>query len=179
MKPTRFVFFLLTFCFLVIAVGVLNFKTPTATLAASFNQSQHPNQAIGKTLPNLQLIDLQNNKSSLYDYKSDYILINLWATWCPPCRREIPILQKLNNQNKNLLVLGFTYDFDEPTLQYKNSMAISYPLFLSISDKIKLNAVLGNSYGGIPYSVLLNKSYQVIFAHSGEITEQQILQLIN
>jgi len=135
-------------------------------------------QPVGSVIPNLALNDALQKKSSLYDYKTDYVLINFWATWCPPCRREIPILKKLNHDHDNLTVLGFSYDVDYAILEYQQKMKIDYPLFLSNPDTIKLNALFGNKSGGLPYSVLLDKAHKIIMVQSGEITENQIQRLL-
>ena len=131
-------------------------------------------QPIGTVIPDLALTDTLQNQSSLYDYKSDYVLINFWATWCPPCRREMPILKKLNQENDNLTVLGFSYDVDYAILEYQQKIGIDYPLFLSSPQTVKLNALFGNKSGGLPYTVLLDKEHKIIMVHSGEITENQI-----
>lgn len=135
-------------------------------------------QPIGAVIPNLPLTDTLQNKSFLYDYKADFVLINFWATWCPPCRREMPILKKLDQQNDNLKVLGFSYDVDYAILEFQQKIGIDYPLFLNNPQTLQLNALFGNKSGGLPYTVLLDKEHKIIMVHSGEITEKQILNYI-
>lgn len=135
-------------------------------------------QPVGSKAPDLTLKTIRHKQENLYAYKNEFILINFWATWCAPCRKEMPILDKLNKENDNLQVLGFSFDEDFAIFQYLQKTPISYPLFLSTPDAAKLNALFGNKTGGIPYTVLLNKSHQIVMTHSGEITEQQILPLL-
>jgi len=142
-----------------------------AKTSPKYTMNERP---LGTVIPNLALNDALQKKSSLYDYKTDYVLINFWATWCPPCRREMPILKKLDNENKNLTMLGFSYDVDYAILEFQQKIGIDYPLFLSNPESRKLNALFGNKSGGLPYSVLLDKAHKIIMVHSGEITENQI-----
>lgn len=135
-------------------------------------------QPIGSLVPNLQLTDTQQKKSSLYDYKNDYLLINFWATWCAPCRREMPILKSLNDNNEHLTVLGFSYDKDEAIEAFKDKIDIDYPLFQNTHQTAKLNALFGNQSGGLPYTVLLDKDYKIMMTHTGEISEKQILNYL-
>ena len=135
-------------------------------------------QPLGTVIPNLPLTDVLQKKSSLYDYKTDYVLINFWATWCPPCRREMPILKKLDDENDNLTVLGFSYDVDYAILEFQQKIGIDYPLFLNNPESRQLNALFGNKSGGLPYTVLLDKEHKIIMVHSGEITENQIKSLL-
>lgn len=135
-------------------------------------------QPIGAVIPNLPLTGTLQKKSFLYDYKADYVLINFWATWCPPCRREMPILKKLDHENDNLKVLGFSYDVDYAILEFQQKIGIDYPLFLNNPQTLQLNAMFGNKSGGLPYTVLLDKDHKIIMVHSGEITEKQILSYI-
>lgn len=136
-------------------------------------------QPIGTVIPNLELTDTLQKKSSLYDYQSDYVLINFWATWCPPCRREIPILKNLDRQNANLSVLGFSYDVDYAILEFQQKMGIDYPLFLNTPQSGMLNALFANKTASLPYTALLDKDHKIIMVHTGEITEQQIIAYLN
>lgn len=162
------------------AAGIASFyfqnqNNETTKSSPKYVMNENP---IGTVIPNLALTDALQKKSSLYDYKTDYVLINFWATWCPPCRREMPILKKLDKENDNLTVLGFSYDVDYAILEYQQKIGIDYPLFLSSPQTLKLNAMFGNKVGALPYTVLLDKDHKITLVHAGEITEQQILDAI-
>ncbi len=150
-----------------------NKVTPKPIMKYTMNE-----QPIGAVIPNLELTDTLQKKSSLYDYKTDYVLINFWATWCPPCRREMPVLKKLDSENSNLTVLGFSYDVDYAILEFQQKIGIDYPLFLSTPDTKKLNAMFGNKTGGLPYTAILDKDHKIVMVHAGEVTEKQILSYL-
>lgn len=159
---------------LVIGMIAFNFQQPDAPTPTAPKHVMNQNP-VGSIIPDIALTTALQESAQLYDYKSDYVLINFWATWCPPCRREIPILQKLDAEHDNLQVLGFSYDVDYAILEYQQKMQIEYPLFLSSPQTTQLNALFGNKTGGLPYTVLLDKNHKIIMVHAGEVTEQQIL----
>ncbi len=159
-------------------VAAFMYQNDDTTLAESSPKFTMNKQPVGSVIPNLALTDTLQKKSNLYDYQSEYVLINFWATWCPPCRREMPILKKLDHENDNLKVLGFSYDVDYAILEFQQKIGIDYPLFLNNPQSLQLNALFGNQSGGLPYTVLLDKDHKIVMVHAGEITEKQILKYI-
>jgi cytochrome c biogenesis protein CcmG/thiol:disulfide interchange protein DsbE len=94
--------------------------------------------AQGKKAPALALKDLQGRKVSLSDYKGKVLLINFWATWCPPCRAEIPDLVKMQREYKNrgLQVIGITYPPEtiREVRQFSRKLRINYPIALGTKE---------------------------------------------
>ena len=76
--------------------------------------------------------DHTGKKLALADYKGKWVLINFWATWCPPCLKEIPDLVSLYESRKDVMVIGIAMDYSDPktVLKYVKSMSISYPIVL-------------------------------------------------
>jgi thiol-disulfide isomerase/thioredoxin len=77
-------------------------------------------------------IDHTGKKLTLSDYKGKWVLINFWATWCPPCLKEIPDLISLYESRNDVMVIGIAIDYQDPktVLKYVKSMSISYPIVL-------------------------------------------------
>lgn len=67
---------------------------------------------------------------SLADYRGKWVLVNFWATWCPPCLEEIPDLVSLYESRKDVMVIGIVMDYRDPrtVLKFVDSLAISYPI---------------------------------------------------
>lgn len=74
--------------------------------------------------------DSTGKKLTLSDYKGKWVLINFWATWCPPCLKEIPDLVSLYENRKDVMVIGVAMDYQNPktVLKFANSLSISYPI---------------------------------------------------
>ena len=76
--------------------------------------------------------DSTGKKLTLSDYKGKWVLINFWATWCPPCLKEIPDLVSLYESRKDVMVIGIAMDYQNPktVLKFVDSLSISYPIVL-------------------------------------------------
>lgn len=76
-----------------------------------------------------QFKDVTGKNHALSDYKGKWVLVNFWATWCPPCLKEIPDLISLYESRKDLMVIGVAIDESDPSLvlEFAESMSISYP----------------------------------------------------
>lgn len=79
-----------------------------------------------------QFQDVTGKIHKLSDYKGRWVLVNFWATWCPPCLKEIPDLIALYEQRKDLIVIGVAMDIDDPkvVMDFVQSMSIPYPIVL-------------------------------------------------
>lgn len=79
-----------------------------------------------------QFQDVTGKIHKLSDYKGRWVLVNFWATWCPPCLKEIPDLIALHEQRKDLIVIGVAMDIDDPkvVMDFVRSMSITYPIVL-------------------------------------------------
>ncbi|MEK6736587.1 MAG: TlpA disulfide reductase family protein [Pseudomonadota bacterium] len=79
-----------------------------------------------------QFQDSTGKIHKLDDYKGRWVLVNFWATWCPPCLEEIPDLIALHNERKDIMVIGVAMDFSDPNevMKFVKKMAISYPTVL-------------------------------------------------
>ena len=76
------------------------------------------------------LTDSAGKKLALSAYKGKWVLINFWATWCPPCLKEIPDLVSLYESRKDVMVIGIAMDYRDPetVMKYADSLSISYPV---------------------------------------------------
>ena len=105
-----------------ILLGILLALSPVAALAQ------------GKTAPALALKDLRGRTVRLSDYKGKVVLLNFWATWCPPCRAEMPDLVKWQREyrGRGLQVIGITYPPTEraEVRQFIRSVKVNYPILL-------------------------------------------------
>lgn len=119
-------------------------------------------------LPNENGVD-----QALRQYKGKIIVLNFWATWCPPCREEMPELSQLHQeyQNKNVAVLGVAIDEQGLVKEFTQSTPVSYPLFAAENEGMALGNNLGNDKGVLPYTVIINTDGSVVKTYFGRISK--------
>ena len=125
------------------------------------------------------LIDIDGNKVSLSDFQGKVIVFNLWATWCPPCREEIPDFIDINNiyKDKNVQVIGISIDTDIKTLKdFVEEFGIEYPIWIDGTID-HVSPVWGIS--AIPTTFILNEYGEVIFSNIGMMTKDQLKETLD
>lgn len=139
---------------------------------------QDQNAAI--SLDQINLPDLDGNKQSLSQWQGKVLLVNFWATWCPPCREEIPVFLSLRKKfsSDGFEVVGISIDDANKVKQYRRSMQIDYPLLDGEQSGMPLMVSLGNPTGGLPFSVLYDRSGDVVQIKTGAYGHQELQDLI-
>lgn len=123
------------------------------------------------------LVDSTGKSHSLAQYKGKWVLVNFWATWCPPCLEEIPDLNALHeNKKNNLVVLGVAMDYRDPkaVLQFADQMMVSYPIILGDQ---KVAAQVG-TIPGLPTTYLYNPQGKVVAYNVGALTRDAVERYI-
>jgi len=109
----------------------------------------------------------------LSQYKGKIIVLNFWATWCPPCREEMPELSQLQQQyqNKNVVVLGIAVDEVGLVKAFTQATPVGYPLVADENAGMDLAITLGNDKGILPYTVIIDANGRVIQTFFGRISK--------
>lgn len=104
--------------------------------------------------------DLSGQPRRLVEWRGKALLVNFWATWCAPCREEIPLLDAAQQQfsTRGLQVVGIAIDNAVNVREYAASVKMDYPVLLADSSAVELMRSLGNTSGGLPFTVLLDRS---------------------
>jgi thiol-disulfide isomerase/thioredoxin len=132
-------------------------------------------QATGKNAPlHFTLKDMNGADVKLASFKGKVILLNFWATWCGPCKAEIPSLVELQNQYADdLVVLGFSVDDTVDKMKpYAAQYKINYPLLVG-NGREDVQEAFGPLFG-IPVSVIIGRDGKIAKKHSGIATKSQI-----
>ncbi len=139
---------------------------------------QNNNKIIDKSYV---FIDLQQKTHNLEEWKGKWVILNFWATWCQPCREEIPSFIQLQSEfnDNNLQVIGIAIDQIEDVNEFVKSYRFNYPILIGQDQAISLAVQLGNQRQGLPFTVLISPSGKVLNRHLGAINHQQLQELIN
>ncbi len=130
-----------------------------------------PGEVLGKRRPDFSLPDLEGEMRSLNEWDGKLIVINFWATWCPPCREEIPVFMELQEEfaDRGLQFLGIALQEAEEVRDYVNETGMNYPVLTGYREVIKIAAALGNYMGALPYTVVINREGVIEFVKAGPL----------
>ena len=114
------------------------------------------------------------------DYSGKTVLFNFWATWCAPCRREMPMLMDLQREYgpQGLQVVGIALDDVQSARDFVNNYGITYPILLGAADVMDTSAAYGNLEGVLPYSVLVDRNGIIRWQYGGKIRPNEISRLL-
>lgn len=123
------------------------------------------------TLFTSTLMDANGKSVDLSIYRGKPLVVNFWARWCAPCREEIPELNRLNQQYRGkleILGIGLEDDIDE-VRRFRQKTPMKYPVFLAGDQAINLMKSLGNTRGGLPYTVYIDRDGRIIQTKLGKL----------
>ena len=125
---------------------------------------------IPERLPEITMPDSQGVTHKLSDWKGHPLMVNFWATWCDPCRREIPLLKRLRKERsgESLEIVGIAVDFRDAVIQYARSISIDYPLLMGEKDGIEAIDAFGME-SVFPFTVFADKQGRILTVKVGEL----------
>ena len=137
-----------------------------------------PTSTAPNELPTISLPDVDGKSRSLTEWHGRPLLINFWATWCEPCLREIPMLQKLRARHAKdgLEVIGIAIDFRDAVSGYVKENQLEYPILIAEQD-----ATAPKAFGvgmGLPTTVIANREGRIVTTHLGELDEAEAEKLL-
>ena len=152
------------------------------TLAISFAASQPAPAAEPKTAPAWELKDLDGKAVKMSDFEGKVVILDFWATWCPPCRKEIPGFVELQKQygDKGLVVIGVSLDEEGPSVvkRFNEQNNVNYPVVMGDEKVVK-------AFGGvegIPTTFIIDRKGNIVKKHVGfaakEVFEKEIKELL-
>lgn len=124
--------------------------------------------------------DLDGKQRHLNEWAGQVVLVNFWAPWCPPCRKEMPALMELQEKYapRGLTVVGITIDTRDNAQNFADSLGINFPIVIGEEDGLELAQTLGNKVGALPYTVVLDRQGRIAYTHRSEITLEQAEQAV-
>ena len=131
-------------------------------------------KSIPDTLPDVTLADSSGKPTKLTSFGGRPLMVNFWATWCAPCRREIPLLNKIRTQRQaqNGEIVGIAIDFREDVLAFVKKVPLSYPLLMGEEDGLAAAEAFGMGMA-LPFSVFVDSKNRILTIKVGELHEDE------
>jgi len=131
--------------------------------------------------PSFTLPDIDGVEHELSAWDGRPRLLNFWATWCAPCRREIPLLKALEEEqgSDGVQVIGIAVDFPEQVAAYSETVDFNYPVLIGQEDAMAVAESSGVEFIGMPFTMILSADGELLNAHIGEIFKEDLDHIVD
>jgi len=143
---------------------------PDASQAQGDEAALPPKRTIPETLPDISLEDRTGARRSLAEWKGRPVIVNFWATWCTPCRDEIPLLKALRKERAadRLEIVGIAIDEREAVLKYAADIGMEYPILMGEQEGYEAAEKFGVALV-LPFSVFADSQGRIVTLKVGEL----------
>jgi thiol-disulfide isomerase/thioredoxin len=141
--------------------------------AVSDAAAAHP--VVPTRLPDFALNDLAGKSVPISAWNGKSLVINFWATWCAPCRHEVPLLKSLASEwaGRGLTVVGIAVDYKDKVQEFAGRFKIDYPLLIGEQDALEVAAKFGMDAPAFPFTVFTDRRGEVVALFVGELHRPQ------
>jgi cytochrome c biogenesis protein CcmG/thiol:disulfide interchange protein DsbE len=156
-----------------IAMVILPKSIPATEPTVKQSDQDFTPAELNEKAPDLELMDLEGKAVSLEDYRGQVVLVNNWATWCPPCRAEMPILESYYQDHKDEGFVLIGIEAGEPAdevNEFVENYGISFPVWLDPESK----AIIGFRNMALPSSYVINPDGMIVLAWTGTVTRNSL-----
>jgi thiol-disulfide isomerase/thioredoxin len=150
---------------------------PAAPAAAAASEDSSAPQS----LPDFTLMARDGSMQSIRSWPGKSMIVNFWATWCAPCRKEIPFLKELQHERgkDGFQLVGVAVDVREDVLKYAEKIGIDYPLLMGEQDAFDAVSKFGLASTGFPFTVFTDKDGRIVVMHLGELKPPQAKAILD
>jgi thiol-disulfide isomerase/thioredoxin len=147
---------------------------PEAPTPAPAALEAPPQRSLVASLPDFSLQNLSGDDVPISTWAGKPMLLNFWATWCGPCRKEIPMLKDFQSQHPAWQVVGIAIDREPAVQSYAKDMQFNYPILVGETAAMNAAATLGVDVIALPFSIFVGANGQVLGMHTGELHPEHL-----
>lgn len=128
----------------------------------------------------VSLRDLDGHPRDIAEWKGKVVVLNFWATWCAPCREEMPEFVRLQTElsDKGVQFVGVAIDESEAVQEFLKETPVNYPILLGDERAAAWAESLGNRLNVLPFSAVFDRGGQLVDAHTGPFSREQITKVL-
>jgi len=169
---------------------LLTFGVAAAAVAAGAGLAWRQTQSVdgngGEMDPNIadfwrsEFTTPQSERLTMASFKGKPLLLNFWATWCPPCVEELPLLNGFyqENHSKSWQVLGVAVDKLDAVQRFLSKSPLQFPIAMAGMEGTALSRTLGNLGGGLPFTVVFDRRGRVVHRKMGLLKPDELQTLV-
>ena len=135
---------------------------------------------IGQPRPEFAMKDIEGNLRNIKEWDGKVLLVNFWATWCPPCKKEIPAFMALQEQygEQGFQVIGIAIDDEQAVRDYADTLGINYPVMAAELESLDLARRYGNRVNALPFSAFVDRRGKIVLTRPGELSHEATEEII-
>lgn len=168
-KPIRAIAYVATF-----VIGVWGGNLLIKELQSHSEGSQAAQAMMDRMAPEFNLPDIDDVMHNSHEWDGKVVILNFWATWCPPCVKETPAFVELQEQygEAGAQFIGIAIDNKIAVQEFMDTYGVNYPMLIGEDNAIQVAKDYGNRFGALPYTVVISRQGQVHFVQRGEMTRE-------
>jgi len=169
---------------IIIIAGAAGFGLQKAiTHSSSDKLPQLPKPAasvVGQQRPDFSLTDLDGKLRNISEWDGKVLLVNFWATWCPPCKKEIPAFMELQDKyaQQGFQVIGVAIDDEDSVRNFAEILDMNYPVMAAEMTSMEIARRYGNRINALPFSTFVDKQGKITHTIAGEISREDTEKII-
>ena len=140
--------------------------------------SKQTDAVIGSPRPEFAMQDINGKIRNIKDWDGKVILLNFWATLCPPCRKEMPGFVELQKEygDQGLQIIGIAMDNEQSVRVFAKEIQVNYPLMAGDTETIELAKRYGDTIGALPFTAIINRKGEISSTFAGELSKSRALE---
>jgi thiol-disulfide isomerase/thioredoxin len=152
-------------------------EEPMPIVVAEPASAQMPTEPV---YPSFKLPDIDGVERDFSEWAGKTRLLNFWATWCAPCRREIPLLKSFQEEQSanSFQIIGIAVDFPEEVAAYAEEAQFNYPVLVGQEDAMAIAETSGVEFIGMPFTMIVAADGELLNAHIGEILRADLDHIV-
>jgi thiol-disulfide isomerase/thioredoxin len=151
-----------------------------AALGGYFALRQAPPRQDASALLQLSLPDASGKEQSLAQWRGKVVVVNFWATWCAPCREEMPEFIRTQNElgAQGLQFVGIAVDQADKVDQFAKELGVNYPTLIGGFGAVELSKTLGNRLSALPFTIVIDRQGKVAHTQLGQLHSAELHSIV-